>query len=70
MNLTDGIWDQNKWDEDDENRLLNEHCRISNKTNPMTMDEFNKIIDQSEVDFENGRVTEAKDLLKIVETWK
>jgi hypothetical protein len=70
MDLADGVWDQNNWNEDDENRLLNEHCRTSKKTDPMTMNEFNKMIDKSEEDFKNGRVKEAKELLKIVETWK
>ena len=36
----------------------------------MTMNEFNEMIDLSEGDFENGRVTEAKELLKVVEKWK
>ena len=44
--------------------------KTSSELTPMTFDEFNKMIDKSEVDFENGRVTEAKELLKIVETWK
>jgi len=37
---------------------------------PMTLDEFNHRIDKSEEDFQKGRVTEARDLLKIVEKWK
>ncbi len=37
---------------------------------PLTMDEFNKIIDQSEDDFQNGRITEARELFKKVETWE
>jgi len=36
----------------------------------MTIDEFNEMIDLSEEDFKNGSVTETKELLKIVETWK
>jgi len=44
--------------------------KMSKELNPMTMDEFNEIIDLSEDDFNNGRVTETKELLKIVETWK
>ena len=44
--------------------------KIFEDLNPMTMDEFNEIINLSEEDFKNGRVTEAKDLLKIVEKWK
>ena len=37
---------------------------------PMSMDEFNKRIDQSEDDFNNGKFIEANDLLSSVETWK
>ncbi|MEI6139896.1 MAG: hypothetical protein WCP85_11565 [Mariniphaga sp.] len=70
MDLTDSVWDQNNWDENDKNRLLKERCRTSKNFDPMTMNEFNKMIDKSEEDFKNGRVTEAKELLKIVETWK
>ena len=44
--------------------------KMSKELNPMTMDEFNEMIDLSEDDFKNGRVTETKELLKIVETWK
>jgi len=44
--------------------------RISKELSPLTMDEFNKMIDDSEEDFINGRVTEARDLLKRVESWK
>ena len=44
--------------------------RISKELSPLTMDEFNKMIDESEEDFINGRVTEARDLLKRVDSWK
>jgi len=44
--------------------------KISREMNPMTIDEFNEMIDMSEEDFKNGRVTETKELLKFVETWK
>ena len=44
--------------------------KTSSELEPMTFDEFNKMIDKSEEDFKNGRVTEAKELLKIVEEWK
>jgi len=43
---------------------------VENDLHPMTLDEFNRQIDQSENDFENGRVTEVKDLLNLVEKWK
>ena len=44
--------------------------KTSSELEPMTFDDFNKMIDKSEEDFKNGRVTEAKELLKIVEEWK
>lgn len=44
--------------------------KMSTELNPMTMDEFNEIIDLSEDDFKNGRETETKELLKIIESWK
>ena len=44
--------------------------KTSSELEPMTFDEFNEMIDKSEEDFKNGRATEAKELLKIVETWK
>lgn len=37
---------------------------------PMTLKEFNEIIDKSEDDFKNGRVTEARNLLNQVDKWK
>jgi len=37
---------------------------------PMTGDEFNKMIDQSEKDFEHGKVFEERSLLKEIEKWK
>lgn len=37
---------------------------------PMTMEEFNKRIDQAEDDFRNGRFTESDELHKIIETWE
>lgn len=44
--------------------------KISQELRPMTMDEFNKIIEQSEEDFKNGRATEARDILNEIEKWK
>ena len=43
---------------------------ISKGLDPLTMDELNKRIDQSEDDFKKGRFSETKDLLKRIETWK
>jgi hypothetical protein len=44
--------------------------KASEELAPMSMDELNKRIDQSEDDFKNGKFIEANDLLKSVETWK
>jgi hypothetical protein len=44
--------------------------KINNEVNPLTMDEFNERIEQSEDDFKKGRFTETQDLLKSIETWK
>ncbi|MBA4411539.1 MAG: hypothetical protein Q8S54_10610 [Bacteroidota bacterium] len=44
--------------------------KISKELYPLTLDEFNKRIDQSEDDFREGKFNETKDLLKSVETWK
>ena len=46
------------------------HKKIFNAIVPLTMDEFNERIDQSEDDFKRGRFTETHDLLKSIETWK
>lgn len=37
---------------------------------PMTMNEFNQMIEKAEDDVKNGRVIEARELLKKVEKWK
>jgi hypothetical protein len=37
---------------------------------PMTMEELKKKIEESESDFSNGRLTDAKDLLKQIDSWK
>lgn len=44
--------------------------KISKGSDPLTMDELNKRIDESEDDFKKGRYSETKDLLKSIETWK
>jgi hypothetical protein len=37
---------------------------------PVTMNEFNQMIEKAEDDVKNGRVIEAIELLKKVEKWK
>ena len=43
---------------------------LSTDFNPMTIEVFNEMVNKAENDFKNGRVTEAKELLGNVETWK
>mgnify|MGYP001328635552 FL=1 len=44
--------------------------KLEEELSPMTMKEFNEIIDKSEDDFKNERVTEARNLLNQIDTWK
>lgn len=44
--------------------------KISKEFVPMTKEEFNKKIDQSEDDYKNGRFTDTDGLLKIIDTWE
>ena len=44
--------------------------KIERDLSPMSAEEFDQMIDQSEKDVETGRVNEARDLLKKVDTWK
>jgi hypothetical protein len=37
---------------------------------PMTIDDLEKIVSESESDFMSGRETDAKELLKLIDTWK
>ena len=37
---------------------------------PMTLEEFNSIIDQAENDAENNRLYHAGEILKDIDTWK
>jgi hypothetical protein len=44
--------------------------RVDKDIKPMTMNEFNQMIENAEDDVKNGRVIEARELLKKVEKWK
>jgi hypothetical protein len=44
--------------------------RVDKEIKPMTMNEFNQMIEKSEDDVKNDRVIEARELLKKVEKWK
>jgi hypothetical protein len=44
--------------------------RVEKDIKPMTMNEFDQMIEKAEEDINNGRVIEAKELLKKVEKWK
>jgi hypothetical protein len=43
---------------------------VDKEIKPMTMNEFNQMIEKAEDDVKNGRVIEARELLKKVEKWK
>jgi hypothetical protein len=43
--------------------------RMDKDIKPMTMKEFNQMIEKAEDDVKNGRVIEARELLKKVEKW-
>jgi len=54
-----------------ENLLQSERKRsVEKELVPMTIDDFEKIIEKSESDYLNGRETDAKELLKLIDTWK
>ena len=54
-----------------ENLLLAEKKKkISQKLSPLTLEEFNSIIDQSENDIKTGNVAESKAVYKKISKWK
>jgi len=53
-----------------EKLLKKETKKIQPDLKPMTVEELNRRIDQSEDDARNGRLTESNDLLAEIETWK
>ncbi|HEY5510418.1 MAG TPA: hypothetical protein VIK10_05245 [Prolixibacteraceae bacterium] len=44
--------------------------KLKEDLNSLTLNEFNEIVEKSEDDFKNGRVTEARNLIGQIETWK
>ena len=44
--------------------------KLDEELHPMTLKEFNEIIDKSEDDFNNGRVIEARNLANQIDIWK
>ena len=53
-----------------EKLLSTQKIEIKDKAfKPMTTEELNRRIDQSEQDSINGRLTESKDLLKEIKKW-
>lgn len=50
-------------------KILKKEKSSHKETEPMSVKEFNKRIDKSMKDSENGRLTEAKDLLADIEKW-
>ena len=53
-----------------EKLLKKETKKIQPDLKPMTVEELNRRIDQSEDDVRNGRLTESNDLLAEIETWR
>ena len=53
-----------------EKLLKKETKKIQPELKPMTVEELNRRIDQSEDDARNGRLTESNDLLTEIETWR
>jgi len=50
-------------------RLLYSETKKSEQLSPMTIEEFNAMIDESENDHKNGNVIEAKNILKQIDKW-
>jgi chemotaxis protein CheY-P-specific phosphatase CheC len=44
--------------------------QLEKSLSPMSEEEFNRIIDNSESDIKNGRITAARDLKKDIASWK
>jgi hypothetical protein len=44
--------------------------KLDKDISPITLKEFNEIIEKSEDDFTNGRETEARNLLNQIDSWK
>ncbi len=44
--------------------------QLDKELRPLTMNEFDETIDKSENDFNNGRVTESRNLLDQIDSWK
>lgn len=53
-------------------KLLNTERKkkLAKELQPMSMDEFNRMINESETDYKKGKATEASVLLKKVNKWK
>jgi len=50
-------------------RILNTETKKSEQFSPMTIEDFNAMIDNSENDHTNGNVIEAKDILNQIDKW-
>ncbi len=50
--------------------LVERKKKLNKELDLLTLKEFNEIVEKSEEDFENGRVTEARNLIDQIETWK
>lgn len=50
--------------------LVERKKKLNKELDLLTLKEFNEIVEKSEEDFENGRVSEARNLIDQIETWK
>lgn len=50
--------------------LIERKKKLNRGLDLLTLKEFNEIVEKSEEDIENGRVTEARNLIDHIETWK
>ena len=54
-----------------ENLLRIERAKkLNNEMHPMSLNEFDEIIEKSEEDIKNGRVIESRNLLTQIDKWK
>ncbi|MCK9410994.1 MAG: hypothetical protein M0Q53_01755 [Prolixibacteraceae bacterium] len=50
--------------------LVERKKKLNRELDLLTLKEFNEVVEKSEEDFENGRVTEARNLIDQIEAWK
>jgi len=50
--------------------LRSERKKSQKEPAPMSIENFNKMIDRSENDIKTGKVTDARELLKTIDKWE